>query len=69
MYVVSGGRRRGGRADHLRPRVHPRAPGPELRRLQGPAGRDGPERLDPRPAGDLRGRRDALMTYWALAAT
>ena len=50
---------RSGRALLLRPRVRPRAPGPELDDLQGPARRVRPGRPAPRPPGDLRGRRDA----------
>ena len=47
------------RAVLLRPRVRPRAPGPELQRLHGPGRGPRPERPDPRPAGGLRRRRDA----------
>ncbi len=47
-----------GRAVLLLPRVRPRAPGPELDDLQGPARRLRPGRPTPGPPGDLRGRRE-----------
>ena len=66
LYVVSktgrAGRRR---ADHLRPRVRPRAPGPATSVFKDQDGvLDQSDRIA-RPPGDLRGRRDLLMTLWA----
>ena len=70
MYVVSRTGALGrGREDHLRPRVHPRAPGPALLGLQGPAGRRRarPERPASSPARpSSRATRRSLMTHWAL---
>ena len=62
------GRDRPGREDHLRPRVHPRAPGPAVHAARRHRRREGPGRPRARPLDARRGRRDAAHVALGPAA-
>ena len=70
LYVVSkSGAARADREDHLRPRVRPRAPGPELRPVQAPARFDRPGRPQLARLSIPEGDATELMTDWAQQPT
>ena len=69
MYVVTEhGRDRAGREDHVRPRVHARAPGPGVHAARHHGRREGPGRPGARPDDARRGRRDAADVALGPAA-